>query len=167
MSSSASSAAAATSPEQLAVVDASIARLRDQQGALLPILHDIQDQLGFVPAEAVLRIAAALNLSRAEVHGVLTYYHEFRTQPPGRHVMKLCRAEACKAMGGDKLAAHLEERHGIAMHATTADGGLTVEPVYCLGNCALSPSLMLDGKVQGRVSEQRLDAIVRGCGGEA
>ncbi|MCA8977508.1 MAG: formate dehydrogenase subunit gamma [Planctomycetes bacterium] len=156
----------AATPAQLAAVDRSIARLCDQRGALLPILHDIQEQLGFVPTEAVARIASGLNLSRADVHGVLTYYHDFRTRAPGRHVLKLCRAEACQAMGSAALEARLRERHGVAMNATTADGGLTVEPVYCLGNCALSPSLQLDGSVLGRVSAERLDAIVAACGGE-
>lgn len=156
-----------TNPEQLTIVDDSISRLRDLEGALLPIFHDVQERLGFVPPEAIDRIANGLNLSRADVHGVLTYYHDFRTTPPGRHVMKLCRAEACQAVGCNELEARLEERHGVAMHATTGDGSLTVEPVYCLGNCALGPSLLLDGKLLGRVSPERLDAIVAGCGGDA
>jgi formate dehydrogenase subunit gamma len=167
MSPSASSGAVpkAATPAQLAVVDESIERLSGEPGALLPILHDIQDQLGFVPDEALTRIAAGLNLSRADVHGVLTYYHDFRQQPPGRHVLKLCRAESCKAMGCDKLEAQLEGL-GAAMHTTTADGSLTVLPVYCLGNCALSPAAMLDGKLLGRLTEKRLAAIVHGLGGD-
>lgn len=147
-------------PAQLAAVDAAIARLRTMPGALLPILHAIQDELGFVPPDAIDRIAAGLNLSRAEVHGVITFYHDFRQQPPGRTVLKLCRAEACQAMGCERLEARLREVHGVAMGATSADGALTVEPVYCLGNCALSPSLLVDGKLRGRVDESRLDAIV-------
>jgi len=169
MSPSASSDAGATAatPAQLAVVDESIARLRDLEGALLPILHDVQEQLGFVPPEAVDRLAAGLNISRADVHGVITYYHDFRSRPPGRHVMKLCRAEACQAVGCGALEARLKDRHGVGMNETTADGGLTLEPVYCLGNCALSPSLLLDGKLVGRVDAERLDAIVKDCGGGA
>lgn len=143
-----------------AVVDAAVQRLRDLPGALLPILHAIQGELRYVPPGALPPIATALNLSQAEVHGVLTFYHDFRTGPPGRHVLKLCRAEACQAMGCERLEARLRDHHGAAMHATTADGALTVEPVYCLGNCALSPSLQLDGELHGRVTPERLDALV-------
>ena len=168
MSPSASPGADATAatPVQLAIVDESITRLRDQAGALLPILHDIQEQLGFVPPQAVERIAKGLNLSNADVHGVLTYYHDFRQQAPGRHVLKLCRAESCKSMGCDSLEALLKQR-GVGMHETASDGSLTVEPVYCLGNCALSPAMLLDGKLLGRVTEQRLTAIVDSLGGGA
>jgi formate dehydrogenase subunit gamma len=147
-------------PAQLAAVDGAIARLQAERGATLPILHAIQDELGFVPPEAIDRIAKALNLSRAEVHGVVTFYHDFRTAPPGRTVLKLCRAEACQAMGCRELEQHLRERHGLAMGATADDGALTLEPVYCLGNCALSPSALLDGRLLGRVDRVRLDRIV-------
>jgi len=150
---------------QLAIVDGSIAALRDLPGALLPILHDIQARLGFVPPAAVERIADGLNLSHAEVHGVLTFYHDFRTAPPGRHVLKLCRAEACQAMGCERLEARLQQRLGAGMNETSADGNVTVEPVYCLGNCALSPSLLLDGELQGRVTERRLDELLDGLAG--
>jgi formate dehydrogenase subunit gamma len=152
-------AAAATSA-QLAVVDAAIARLRALPGACLPILHAIQDELGFVPAAAIERIAEGLNLTRAEVHGVVTFYHDFRSAPPGRTVLKLCRAEACQAMGCRGLEQRLREQHGAAMGATTRDGALTVEPVYCLGNCALSPSALVDGRLVGRVDAAKLDEIV-------
>jgi formate dehydrogenase subunit gamma len=156
------SRAQATDPAvEQSAIDAAIARCRDLPGATLPILHAIQDQLGYVPPVAVDRVAAALNLSRAEVHGVVTFYHDFRRQPPGRHVLKLCRAESCQAQGCDRLVAHLEQRHGARLQATTDDGALTVEPVYCLGNCALSPTVMLDGRLQGRVTEQRLDELLR------
>lgn len=148
------------SPAQLAVVDASIARLRDLPGALLPILHDIQDQLGFVPPAATERLAQALNLSLAEVHGVITFYHDFRQAPPGHHVLKLCRAEACQAVGSGALEAHLQQQHGVGMGETSADGRLTVEPVYCLGNCALGPSLLFDGELKGRVDVRRLEALL-------
>jgi len=164
MSSPASTEAA--TPEQLAAIDEVIEQLRNERGATLPNLHGIQNALGFVPAEAVTRIADALNLSRADVHGVLTYYHDFRQAPPGRHVLKVCRAEACQAMGCDRLVGRLEKHHGIAMHGTAADGSLTVEPAYCLGNCALSPSAQLDGRVIGRLTEARLDALVHALGGD-
>ena len=170
MHSSAPNGAAASTPAtaaQLAIVDRSIARLRDLPGALLPILHDIQQQLGFVPPAAIARIALGLNLSHADVHGVITFYHDFRSAPPGRHVVKLCRAEACQAMGCERLEARLRERLGVGMHETTADANVTVEPVYCLGNCALSPSLLLDGELQGRVTERRLDELLDGLAPKA
>ncbi|MFO1054951.1 MAG: formate dehydrogenase subunit gamma [Planctomycetota bacterium] len=149
------------------VIDAAIETRRHLGGALLPILHAIQDDLGFVPEEAVPRLAQALNLSQAEVHGVISFYHDFRQSPPGRHVLKLCRAEACQAMGSDALAARVQERTGIGQHGTTADGGLTVEPVYCLGNCACAPSAQLDGKVRGRLTAERFDALLDGVLGSA
>jgi formate dehydrogenase subunit gamma len=162
---SAPNGAAASTPAtaaQLAAVDRSIAKLRELPGALLPILHEIQREIGFVPPEAIARIAVGLNLSHADVHGVITFYHDFRTTPPGRHVLKLCRAESCQAMGCERLESRLRERLGVGMHETTADRSVTVEPVYCLGNCALSPALMLDGKLQGRVTERRLDELLDG-----
>jgi len=141
------------------VVDRAIADLGEQPGALLPILHAVHDQLGYLPPASVERIAAGLNLSRAEVHGVISFYPDFRTTPPGRHVLRVCRAEACQAMGCDALVAHVEARHG-AIGTTRADGALTTEPVYCLGNCALSPAVMLDGELHGRVSPDRLDELL-------
>lgn len=137
--------------------------LRDhagEAGALLPVLHDIQDALGFVPPPAMDRVAQALNLSRAEVHGVLTYYHDFRTRPPGRCVVRICRAEACQSMGAAALIAHAEARFGVRMHETRSDGAVTLEPVYCLGNCACSPAVLIDGELHGRVTAERLDALV-------
>jgi formate dehydrogenase subunit gamma len=145
-------------------VDDALARLKDAPGALLPILHAIQDGLGHVPAEVVPTIAKALNLSRAEVHGVVSFYHHFRTERPGRHVLQMCRAEACQSMGADKLAAQARERLGIDFHETTADGGLTLEPVYCLGNCACSPAVMLDGEPHGRMTAERLEALIVSLG---
>jgi len=156
----------AATPAQLAAVDAAIARLRELPGALLPILHAIQHELGFVPPAAIDRIADGLNLSRAEVHGVITFYHDFRTAPPGRHVLKLCRAEACQAMGCERLETRLRDAHGLPMGATSADGSVTVEAVYCLGNCSLSPSALLDGKLVGRLTETRLDAWLAACKGD-
>ena len=143
-----------------AIITSALATHRELPGALLPILHDIVDRLGYLPAETVERVASGLNLSRAEVHGVITFYPDFRTEPPGRHVLKLCRAEACQAMGGDALAAHLQAHHKVALGQTRSDGALTAEPVYCLGNCALSPAILLDGRPHGRVSPARLDRIL-------
>ena len=137
-----------------------IALHRHRDGALLPILHALQEAFGCVPQAAVPVVAQALNLSRAEVHGVFTFYHDFRKAPAGRHVLKLCRAEACQAAGGDALAARAEQRLGIAIGNTTADDRVTLEPIYCLGLCATAPSAMLDGRLVGRLDEKRLDALV-------
>jgi len=137
-----------------------IARFGKQPGPLLLVLHAIQDELGYIPAEAVPLVATGLNLSRAEVHGVVTFYHYFRQSPPGRHMVQLCRAEACQAMQADKLEAHAKQRLGVDFHQTTADGKYTLEPVYCLGNCACSPAMMIDGKLCGRVSPQRFDELL-------
>ncbi len=132
----------------------------DLPGALLPMLHAIQDEFGHVPAQAVPVIASALNLSRAEVHGVITFYHHFRSHAPGRHVMQVCRAEACQAVGAVALEAHAKQCLGIDFHETTADGAVTLEAVYCLGNCAVGPSLRVDDDIVGRVTPERFDAIV-------
>jgi formate dehydrogenase subunit gamma len=130
------------------------------EGPLLPILHDLQSVFGHVPREAVPLLADTLNLSRAEVHGVITFYHDFRAEPAGRHVLKLCQAEACQSMGARALADHLRRRLDIGLHETTADGRITVEPVYCLGNCACAPAAMADGELVGRIDARRLDRIV-------
>jgi formate dehydrogenase subunit gamma len=130
------------------------------EGATLVILHALQEAFGCVPEPAVPMIASALNLSRAEVHGVFTFYHDFRREPAGRHVLKLCRAEACQAAGGDALAARAETRLGITLGNTTADDRVTLEPIYCLGLCATAPSAMLDGRVVGRLNEARIDALI-------
>jgi formate dehydrogenase subunit gamma len=130
------------------------------EGATLVMLHALQEAFGYVPEPAIPMIASALNLSRAEVHGVFTFYHDFRHEPAGRHVLKLCRAEACQAAGGDALAARAEAKLGIAIGSTTADERVTLEPVYCLGLCATAPSAMLDGRVIGRLNEARIDALV-------
>src|SRR5260221_7577153 len=128
------------------------------EGATLVILHALQEAFGYAPEPAIPMIASALNLSRAEVHGVFTFYHDFRREPAGRRVLKLCRAEACQAAGGDALAARAEARLGVAMGTTAPDGSVTLEPVYCLGLCATAPSAMIDGRVVGRLDEARLDA---------
>jgi formate dehydrogenase subunit gamma len=131
-----------------------------REGATLVILHALQEAFGYVPELAIPMIASAINLSRAEVHGVFTFYHDFRKQPAGKHVLKLCRAEACQAAGGDALAARAEARLGIALGNTTADERVTLEPIYCLGLCATAPSAMLDGRVIGRLDTPRLDALI-------
>lgn len=141
-------------------VDAVLSRLQHEPGALLPILHAIQDELGYVPGEALPVIARALNLSRAEVHGVVSFYHHFRTAAPGRHVVQVCRAEACQSMGAETLAARLREHLGIDFHQTTADGRITLEPVYCLGQCACAPAALVDGEVHGRLSGEAAAALL-------
>src|SRR5476651_1403291 len=148
--------------DQKAVHD-SCARLKALPGALLPVLHEVQGALGYVPKDAVPLIAHELNLSRAEIHGVISFYHYFRTEKPGRHVLQLCRAEACQALGATTLEAHAKRALGVDYHGTTADGAITLEAVYCLGNCALGPSAMLDDRLQGRVTPERFDALVAGA----
>ena len=141
-------------------VAAVIDSLKSKPGALLPILHGIQDALGYIPKDSVPLIARELNLSRAEVHGVITFYHYFRETPPGRHTIHLCRAESCQSMNGAGLEAHAKARLGIDYHETTDDGAFSLEPVYCLGNCACSPALMIDGEVYGRVTPEGFDDIL-------
>ena len=137
-----------------------IAEHSQVEGATLVILHALQEAFGYVPQAAIPMVAWALNLSHAEVYGVCTFYHDFRKKRAGRHVLKLCRAEACQAAGGDRLAARAEAKLGIALGDTTADDRVTFEPIYCLGLCATAPSAMLDGRVVGRLDEARIDAIV-------
>jgi len=140
-------------------VGRALARLKGKPGALLPVLHAIQDELGYVPPSTVATIADSLNLSRAEVHGVISFYHYYRDTPPGRHTIHPCRAEACQAMNQRSLEAHAQQQLG-DFHQTTANGAFTFEPVYCLGNCACSPAMMIDGELYGRVTPQRFDEIV-------
>ena len=142
------------------LVQQRIQELLHLDGPVLPILHALQDEFGHIDEAAEPLLAAALNRSRAEIHGVVTFYHDFRHAPAGRHLLKLCRAEACQAAGGDALAARAEARLGIAMGTTAADGSVTLEPVYCLGLCATAPSAMVDGKVVGRLDARRLDAVL-------
>ena len=137
-----------------------IAELKNEAGPLLPVLHGIQNALGYVPPDAVPLVADALNLSRADVHGVISFYHYFRDTPPGRHVIHVCRAESCQSMNGKALEAHVKSRLGVGFHQTTESGAFTVEPVYCLGNCACSPAVMVDGELYGRVTPARFDEIV-------
>ncbi len=143
-----------------AVIAAAIRAHAHRPGALLPVLHAIQDRLGYVPPAGVAAIARGLGLSRAEIHGVLGFYHDFRSTPPGRRVVRICMAEACLSMGAERLREHARAALGIDFHQTTADGAVTLEPVYCLGNCACSPAVMVGRALHGRVSAARFDAIV-------
>jgi len=142
------------------VIDEIVAGLADKPGALMPVLHAVQERIGYIPPEAVPAIARALNLSRAEVHGVVTFYHDFRHEPPGRNVIRLCRAESCQAMGAVALAAHIQARLGIGFGQTSGDGDFTLEPVYCLGNCACSPAIVVGDDLHGRVTPKRFDEIL-------
>lgn len=141
---------------------AAILRHSKRPGAMLPILHELHAIFGYIHADAMPMIADALNVSRAEVRGVVSFYHDFRYEPAGRHILKICRAEACQSMGVERVLDHLSARHGLALGDTTPDRRLTIEAVYCLGNCALSPAALLDEELIGRLDEDRLDAIVRG-----
>jgi formate dehydrogenase subunit gamma len=139
-----------------AIIDAH----RAQEGAALPILRALQDVFGHVPSDAIPLVAEALNLTRAEVHGIVTFYHDFREAPPGRHVLKLCRAEACQSMGADDLGQEARQRLRVDWGGTTSDGSVTLEPVFCLGLCACAPAAMLDGKLVGRLDGRRLGALL-------
>lgn len=150
-----------SSAETLALVGEVLTRRAAEPGALLPILHELQDAIGFIPADVVPHIAEALNLSRAEVHGVVTYYHHFRSAPAAGRVLQICRAESCQAMGAEALIAHAEQKLGCSMHGPSKDGTVTLEPVYCLGLCASSPALMLGDELHARMTPQRLDALLQ------
>ena len=143
-----------------ATVQSIITALKDKPGALLPILHAVQDKLGYIPTDSVPAIAKALNLSRAEVHGVISFYHYFRDTAPGKQTIHVCRAESCQAMGGKHLEEHIKDSLGIDYHETTQDGKFSLEPVYCLGNCACSPAIQIDHEVYGRVSADNFDSII-------
>ena len=147
---------------QTAIVQDILTAHLGMEGPLLPILHAVQAEFGHVSQDALPVIAKSLNLSRAEVHGVMSFYHDFREEPAGKHVVKLCRAEACQAMGADRIAAHAKGRLGVDWHGTTLDGAVTLEPIFCLGLCACAPAAMVDGKLVGRVDEARLDALIAG-----
>lgn len=151
------------SPREAIAAREAALRYGNKPDALLEILHDLQEQLGFVPDAALPALAKALNLSRAEVHGVVTFYHDYRREPAGRHVIKVCRAEACQAMKGNELVAMIERVLQVKLGQTTADGAMTIEAVYCLGNCALAPAIMVDGKMVGRVDKARFETIAAEC----
>lgn len=137
-----------------------IASLQHKPGALLPILHGIQDRLGYIPNDAIPMIAAALNQSRAEIHGVISFYHQFRTTAPGKHTVEICRAEACQAMGSRQLEAHAKAALGVDYHQTTDDRSISLEAVYCLGNCACAPSVRVNDDIVGRVDADKFDQLV-------
>jgi formate dehydrogenase subunit gamma len=142
-----------------------IDRKRSMPGAALPILHDLQHQFGYIDDEAVVLLADALNISKAEALGVVSFYHDFRRSPLDGRVLKMCRAESCQSMGCEDLVAHLASRHGIVVDDCRAGAGLHVETVYCLGNCALSPAALIDGEPVGRLDRDRVDAIVASANG--
>lgn len=150
--------APAPAPEEIREVVAPLAEL---EGPLLPMLHAIQEVWGHVPQAAVPLLADLLNLGRAEVHGVISFYHDFRDHPAGRRVLKICRAEACQAVGGAAVAQSVLDRLGLDWHGTTPDGAVSVEPVYCLGLCACGPAAMLDGRVIGRIDADRIEAELK------
>lgn len=139
-----------------AIVQAHAAR----PGATLPILHEILDAFGYIPDEAIEIVARGLNLSRAEIYGVVTFYSDFRRTPPGRHVLQICRGEACQAMGSEEIERHAKRQLGIDFHETSADSAISLEPVYCLGNCACSPSLRVGDEVLGRVDCEQLERLI-------
>ncbi|EAS46703.1 NADH dehydrogenase (ubiquinone), 24 kDa subunit [marine gamma proteobacterium HTCC2207] len=143
-------------------ISALVGQYTQLPGALLPLLHAIQSDLGYVPDSAVPIIAKGLNLSRAEVHGVISFYHDFKTTPVGRHTVQVCRAEACQSMGSRQLEAHAKQALGIDYGETTADGAVTLEPVYCLGNCACSPSVRIDDAIYARVDTDLFDDLMSG-----
>ncbi|MFC0269151.1 formate dehydrogenase subunit gamma [Kushneria aurantia] len=132
---------------------------RSRPGAMLPTLHAIQARFGFIPAAAIPQVAEALRHTRAEVHGIISFYHHFRTHPPGRHVLQICRAEACQAVGSRRLEAHVKSTLGIDYHQTTTDREFTLEPVYCLGNCACGPSIRVDDDIHGRMTPAAFDEL--------
>ncbi len=150
----------ALSTQELRKIEAHITVHKHMPGALLPLLHAIQDDIGYVPEDCYPQISKALALSVAEVHGVVTFYHHFRRYPAGRHILQVCRAESCQAMGAEKLEAHIKSTLGIDFHQTTKDGAITLEPVYCLGNCACSPAVMLDDEVHGRMDSQKIAELI-------
>jgi formate dehydrogenase subunit gamma len=151
---------AVTEIESNSTLERILAQHAGLPGPLLPILHAVQDELGCIAPAYVARIAGALNLSRAEVHGVISFYHYFRSHEPGRHVVHVCRAEACQAMRGEATEQHAKRELGVEYGGTSADGLFTLEPVYCLGNCAAAPTVMIDEKLYGRVTPERFDAIL-------
>ena len=155
---------AASSADLSERLGAIIAAHRDREGPLLPILHDIQAEWGFIPDEAEPVIAAALGLTRAEIHGVVSFYHDFREKPAGRHVLRLCRAEACQSMGADALADQVRAALGIDFHETTPDGRLTLEPVFCLGLCACAPSAQMGERLLGRADLAKVQLLVAEAG---
>jgi formate dehydrogenase subunit gamma len=142
------------------IVDHAIESHQGRVGALLPVLHSIQKKLGYVPKQAVPMIAQAMSLSRAEIHGVISFYHDFRSEPAGENIIHLCRAEACQAMGSGGLERHVMNRLGIGYGETTSDGLVSLEPVYCLGNCACTPTIRVNDDIHARVTAQKFDELI-------
>lgn len=138
-----------------------VAELKDREGALLPILHRIQDRFGYIPPDSIPIIASGLNLSRAEVHGVVSFYRDFRSEPPGVHVIRICRAESCQAMGAASLIDYVKQELKLEFGGTDREGFFTLEPVYCFGNCACSPAVMVDEQIYGRMTPERLESLLR------
>lgn len=153
-------------PFDLSALQAILERCRDLPGAMLPLLHEVQDTFGYVPAEAVPAIAKALNVSRAEVHGVITFYHHFRDQPAGHTVIQICRAEACQALGANALCQHAQASLSCAFHETRSDGAVSLEPVFCLGQCAVGPAIVIGDALHARVTPQRFDELMHATLGE-
>ncbi|MGB0669412.1 MAG: formate dehydrogenase subunit gamma [Porticoccaceae bacterium] len=153
-----------TGAQHTADISHLVAKYKAVPGGLLPLLHAIQAELGYVPDAVVPNIARGLNLSRAEVHGVISFYHDFKTRPLGRHRVQICRSEACQSMGSRQLEAHAKALLGVDYHETTADGAITLEPVYCLGNCACSPSVRIDDDIHARVDAERFDDLMADLG---
>lgn len=149
------------------IATAIIDGLKSKPGALIPMLHALQAKFGYVDPAAVPILASTLNLSRAEVHGVITFYHDFRQHPGGRHTIKICRAEACQSMGADALIEHVKAHLGVDFHGTTSDGAFTLEAAYCLGNCACSPAMLIADELYGRLDEKRFDSIIQEWAGVA
>jgi formate dehydrogenase subunit gamma len=152
--------AVVAAPADEARILAAVERNLHRDGPLIEILHEVQSEFGCIPSGAVAVLARALNLSRAEIHGVVTFYHHFRSKAPGRHVLQICRAESCQAAGGRLLERRAQQRLGVGFGETTPDGHITLEAVYCLGLCACSPAVMIDNEVHGRVTPERLDALI-------
>jgi formate dehydrogenase subunit gamma len=153
-------AAAAAPPEVAAAVQRAVDRHAGEPGPLMELLHEVQAELGCVPRSAVPVLAEALNISRADVYGVITFYRDFREEPAGRRTVRICRAEACQSLGCDELVAHATDTLGVALGETTLDGEVTLDQVFCLGNCALGPSVEVDGRLYGRMSSDRLDQML-------
>jgi len=150
----------ASVPYDKLAITAILAAHKSLPGAMLPVLHAIQEKIGYIPADAIAEVAEELNVSRAEVHGVVTYYHFFRQHPVGKHVVQICRAEACQANGGNALIAHAKAALGCDFHETTKDGQFTLEPVYCLGQCGCAPAMMVDDGIYARVSLEKFDQLL-------
>ncbi|MRI33150.1 formate dehydrogenase subunit gamma [Endozoicomonas sp. OPT23] len=146
--------------EDSSIITTVIKSWHDRPGALLPILHGIQDKLGYIPSEAIDLIASALRQTKAEIHGVISFYHHFRTTPPGNHQVQVCRAEACQARGSRSLEAHIKKKLSVDYHQTTMDKEFSLDAVYCLGNCACGPNIRISNEIHGRVSNERFDELV-------